>query len=95
MKYDAVLFDFDGVLADTEPLHFEAWRDTLAPAGIRLDWEYYVSSCIGLADKEMIAALGLKADPPKTLDELWPLYPLKKDRFQTLTEFQRLVSPSS
>jgi HAD superfamily hydrolase (TIGR01509 family) len=95
VKYDAVLFDFDGVLADTEPLHFQAWRDTLHPAGVTLGWDYYVSRCIGLADREMIAMLGRQADPPKTLEELWPLYPLKKRRFQSLTEEIRLVSPET
>ena len=27
------IFDCDGTLADTMPLHFEAWRDTLLPLG--------------------------------------------------------------
>jgi HAD superfamily hydrolase (TIGR01509 family) len=91
VSYDAILFDFDGVLADTEPLHFEAWRDTLAPAGIKLTWKVYVSSCIGLADKEMLEMLGQKADPPQPISELWPLYPLKKSRFQSLAVSRRLV----
>lgn len=92
MSYDAAWFDFDGVLADTEPLHFEAWRDTLAPAGIKLTWELYVSRCIGLADKEMVEMLGLLANPPKPIDELWPLYPLKKQKFQSLTFSAALIS---
>lgn len=91
IPYDALLFDFDGVLADTEPLHFQAWRDTLAPAGIKLTWKVYVSSCIGLADKEMVEMLGRKSDPPKPISELWPLYPLKKKAFQTLAESRRLI----
>lgn len=91
IPYDAILFDFDGVLADTEPLHFEAWRDTLAPAGVKLTWKVYVSACIGLADKEMVEMLGRKSDPPKPVSELWPLYPQKKKIFQTLAEPRRLV----
>lgn len=91
MTCDAVLFDFDGVLADTEPLHFEAWRDTLTPAGVNLTWKVYVSSCIGLADREMIEMLGRLAHPPKSLVELWPLYPLKKKLFQNLADSRRLV----
>jgi len=27
-RYDAILFDFDGVLADTEPLHWASWRSS-------------------------------------------------------------------
>lgn len=86
MKYDAILFDFDGVLADTEPLHYQAWKAALEPAGVRLTWEVYVSSCIGLADQEMVEMLGRNADPPKAISELWPLYPLKKRMFQSLTK---------
>lgn len=33
----AFLFDFDGVIADSEPLHIETFRETLAPLGIRVD----------------------------------------------------------
>lgn len=31
-----VIFDLDGLLADTEPLHCEAWRRTLADVGVDL-----------------------------------------------------------
>lgn len=33
----AFLFDFDGVIADSEPLHLQTFRETLAPLGIRID----------------------------------------------------------
>ena len=29
-KYDGYIFDCDGTLADTMPLHYQAWRETLA-----------------------------------------------------------------
>jgi beta-phosphoglucomutase-like phosphatase (HAD superfamily) len=38
LKFDALLFDFDGVLADTERVHQRAWNRTLEPLGIQLDW---------------------------------------------------------
>jgi HAD superfamily hydrolase (TIGR01509 family) len=34
-----VIFDMDGVLADTEPLHFEAAREVLSAAGREYTWE--------------------------------------------------------
>jgi len=34
--YDAVLFDFDGTLVDTMPLHFEAYRRTFGEMGLEL-----------------------------------------------------------
>ena len=33
-SYDAILFDFDGVLVDSEPVHFDCWREVLEPFGI-------------------------------------------------------------
>jgi len=38
----AVVFDFDGVLVDSEPLHFRALRDCLLPEGLAIgETEYY------------------------------------------------------
>ncbi len=30
----ALIFDLDGTIANTEPLHYEAWRDTLLACGV-------------------------------------------------------------
>jgi len=32
----AIVFDFDGVIANSEPFHFRAYRDVLAQEGIAL-----------------------------------------------------------
>jgi len=37
----AIIFDFDGVIADTEPLHFASFRQTLAEIGISLSEPAY------------------------------------------------------
>lgn len=91
-RFDAILFDFDGVLADSEPLHWRCWRDALATAGLELSWDYYERVCIGISDREMLEALGRLADPPRTVDELWPVYPLKKEKFRNLVQHERLIS---
>jgi len=46
-----LLFDFDGVLADTEPVHHRAWNQTLEPLGIQLDWADYQRNFVGVADE--------------------------------------------
>lgn len=38
--FDAILFDFDGLLVDTETLHFEAYKEALAMRGYILDWDF-------------------------------------------------------
>ncbi len=38
-KPEALIFDFDGVVADTEPLYWKAWATILAMHGIEFSWE--------------------------------------------------------
>ncbi|MDZ4199240.1 MAG: HAD family phosphatase, partial [Kiritimatiellia bacterium] len=49
---EAVLFDFDGTLVDTEPLHFRAFREVFRKQGIPLTWEDYLRRFIGLDDRD-------------------------------------------
>lgn len=53
----AIIFDFDGVIANSEPLHFRAWRDTLATVGVPLTAEEYYEKYLGYDDVEMIETL--------------------------------------
>ena len=47
----AVLVDFDGVLVNSEPLHFQAFREVLAAEHVPLDEEEYYRELIGFDDK--------------------------------------------
>src|SRR4051812_22769810 len=47
----AVLFDFDGVVVNSEPLHFQAFREVLSRQGIDLTEEEYYRDLIGFDDK--------------------------------------------
>ena len=46
----AVVFDFDGVLADSEPLHFQAFRGVLRDVGLSLTEEAYYARYLGYDD---------------------------------------------
>jgi beta-phosphoglucomutase len=46
----AAVFDFDGVLVDSEPLHFQAMRDSLRPEGFEITTARYYESYIGYDD---------------------------------------------
>src|SRR5215208_4256531 len=50
----AIIFDFDGVIADTEPLHFEGLRRTLAAIGITLTEADYFAHYLGFDDRGCI-----------------------------------------
>jgi beta-phosphoglucomutase len=88
-EIQAILFDFDGVLLDTEPVHCACWAHVLAPTGLILTWEYYRDYCIGIDDRDMLRTMARQADPPRDWDSLWALYPAKKQLFQ-----ERMKSPA-
>ena len=81
-EFEAIFFDFDGVLLDTEPVHWACWAQVLAPVGLTLTWEYYRDSCIGIDDREMLRNMAGQANPPHDWDSLWALYPSKRGLFQ-------------
>lgn len=69
----AIIFDFDGVIADTEPLHFAGFRQTLAEIGIRLTESDYYANYLGYDDRGcFIAALTAHQHPtdPAALAQL-------------------------
>ena len=48
---DAVIFDFDGVLVDSEPFHQAAINAVLAPLGLELSQEEYEDHYLGFDDR--------------------------------------------
>lgn len=82
MRYDSILFDFDGVLADSEGVHYECWTAILGPLGIPLSWENYCSQCIGITDRAMLEVLAKQKNPPHDVEDLWQYYPKKKALFR-------------
>ena len=53
----AVVFDFDGVLADTEPLHLEAYQNVLGHEEIDLSVGDYYDRYLGFDDRGIFQAL--------------------------------------
>lgn len=51
-QIEAVIFDFDGVIVDTEPLHYAAFQRTLEPLGLHFSWQEYVETYIGFDDRD-------------------------------------------
>ncbi|MEL6107185.1 MAG: HAD-IA family hydrolase [Planctomycetota bacterium] len=78
-KYDGLIFDCDGTLADSMPIHYVAWRDTLARYGIDFPESRFYSMG-GMSSEKIVVALatdqGVQVDPSKVADE-------KEELFQT------------
>jgi beta-phosphoglucomutase-like phosphatase (HAD superfamily) len=54
MALRGVVFDFDGVLVDSEPLHFRALRGCLLPEGIAIDEDQYYERYAAYDDRTAI-----------------------------------------
>lgn len=50
----AVIFDFDGVIVDSEPLHYGSLREALRPEGIHLDEDEYRKTYLAYDDRGAI-----------------------------------------
>jgi len=48
MAIDAIIFDFDGVIVDTESLDYELWREFYAKHGLELDAALWLSRVGGI-----------------------------------------------
>lgn len=62
----AIIFDMDGVIFDTEPMHSRAWRSAMESFGIRRPTAYY-DEWIGIPDTEL--AKFLEAEFPEHAGE--------------------------
>jgi beta-phosphoglucomutase len=62
----SVIFDFDGVLADTERLHLRATQDALAQYGWTLDDQTYFARYLGFGDRDLVVELA--RDSGRTID---------------------------
>ncbi len=68
------MFDFDGVIADSEVLHLRAYQQVLEPEGISISNDEYFERYLGYDDVGVFKAVGKDRNVPmddgrvKTLD---------------------------
>ncbi len=53
----AVLFDLDGTLAHTDPIHFQVWQALLAPFGMTVDQAFYDRCISGRLNPDIVRDL--------------------------------------
>jgi HAD superfamily hydrolase (TIGR01509 family) len=93
MALQAIIFDFDGVLADSERLHLKAFQETLLATPVTLTDEAYYAQYLGFDDhgvfRRVSADQGHPFDPA-TIDRL---VADKGRRFETLTAAGEMLYP--
>ena len=70
----AVLFDFDGVLVDSEPLHYRCWMDVIKPYGAHMPWPEYNRRITGKTDllaAEILLTEAGKSPTPENMQQAW------------------------
>ncbi|MEX2662035.1 MAG: HAD family phosphatase [Vicinamibacterales bacterium] len=56
----AIVFDFDGVLADSEPLHLASLQAVLSALGVTLTREEYYANFLGYSDEEVFRRMAAR-----------------------------------
>lgn len=87
-RYDSILFDFDGVLVDSEPVHYECWSEILSTFGLSLSYDAWCANCIGVSDRAMLQRMSAQLTPPVDVETLYATYPAKNARFRELMEMR-------
>jgi beta-phosphoglucomutase len=80
----AVIFDFDGVIVDTEPLHYAAFQRLLEPLGLGFSWEQYVETYMGFDDRDAFIEAFKESDGGLPAAELQALIERKASLFQEI-----------
>lgn len=83
------MFDFDGVLANSEPLHFQSFRDVLAAQAIDLTETDYYARYLGYDDAGAFAAMGRDQQRTWSRNEIAGLV---RDKAERMSELERHVS---
>ncbi|GAB5495806.1 MAG: HAD family phosphatase [Phycisphaerales bacterium] len=83
---DALIFDFDGVIADSEPAHEQAIRETAALEGFEVSHAMYTNEIIGLDDRDTFRLIGRHHGRDFSEAELVALTSKKQDRFLELVD---------
>jgi beta-phosphoglucomutase len=67
---NAVIFDFDGIIVDTEPLHYRAFQEILEPMGLGYSWQEYLERYMGFDDRDAFREAFQVAGRPLSDNEL-------------------------
>lgn len=102
MSLRAILFDHDGTLVDSEPMHFRMWASVLARHGVTLTEQQYIAHYAGVPNRasaiDVVRRFGLDVDPAiltaaknAAAREFLSVsaYPLMDGALDAITEFRR------
>jgi beta-phosphoglucomutase len=77
-RMEALIFDYDGVIANTEPLYWQSWAEILEPMGINFTWDQYCKVGRGVQDARMLDIVRPLVKKPSLLSGLEEQNELRK-----------------
>lgn len=89
----AIILDFDGVVADSERLHMRAFQDALAPTSLVLTDEAYYQRYLGFDDAGVFQAVGQDLGAPFDAATVQALVTDKEHRYEALAAAGELLFP--
>jgi beta-phosphoglucomutase len=95
MSLKAIVFDFDGVIANSEPLHFRGYRDALAEVGIPLTEADYYAHYLGFDDVGAFEAIGRKHGAAWNDVRIMALVARKAERLEALERDVSVLFPGA
>ncbi|MXZ70602.1 MAG: HAD family phosphatase [Acidobacteria bacterium] len=95
VKLLGVILDFDGVIADTEPIHLRAFQDALAGGPMTLADEEYWERYLGLDDAGLFVALARDRNVPLEPEAAARLATAKADCFAARVAATDVVYPAA
>ena len=91
----AIVFDFDGVIANSEPLHLRAFQRVLAEEGVALSSGDYYSRYLGYDDAGMFRAVARDRGIDMSGDEVAALVERKSAALQRMLNGHAVLFPGA
>ena len=95
MPLRAIVFDFDGVIANSEPLHLRAFQEVLADRGLALSGHDYYERYLGFDDVGVFRAIGSAHGTSFTPAEIDALVASKAAKIEALEEGVSILFPGA
>lgn len=89
----AIVFDFDGVIADSERLHLRAYQELLAELGLPLTTEAYYQTYLGYDDVGVFRRYAREHDLAWDDERIRALVAEKSRRYEQLVVDGRMIFP--
>ena len=91
----AIVFDFDGVIANSEPLHFRGYRDVLEEESIALSAHDYYAHYLGFDDVGAFEAIGRRHGAAWNRERIRDLVARKAVRLEELERDVSVLFPGA